>query len=147
MKIPRPPLNLAGVHASARLPAKPADSFRCIDCHGGVGLVGRARVKLLAAKDGFWYAVGHFEEPAEMAWPLLDEDCGQCHPHFEASRRLAGEGFAPPPFHSLGVHNVALGVACVECHRSHETGGSRELYYLQPTQVRKQCSRCHHEFE
>jgi hypothetical protein len=142
----RPRVNLAGLHAAARPTRGSEQAFRCIDCHGGVGWVGRARVKLLAAKDGFWYAVGHFDEPVEMAWPLLDEDCSQCHPDFEESRRLAAEA-ATPPFHALGVHNVALGVACVDCHAAHETGGSEELYHLQPKRVRRECARCHSEFE
>ena len=142
-----PPLDLAGVHAAAEGRVGPDGSFRCIDCHGGVGVVGRTRVKLLAAKDAFWYGVGHFEEPEEMAWPLLDEDCRQCHAGFPKSGRMAGGVSAPPPFHSLGVHNVTLGVSCVECHDSHRTGGSPELYYLQPARVREQCARCHNEFD
>jgi hypothetical protein len=142
-----PPLDLAGVHAAAQGRAAPDGSFRCIDCHGGVGVVGRARVKLLAAKDGFWYAVGQFDEPEEMAWPLLEEDCSQCHASYEKSRPAIDAAPGPPPFHSLGVHNVALGVACVECHSAHQTGGSPELYYLQPARVRVQCARCHGEFD
>jgi hypothetical protein len=143
-----PPVSLAGLHAGAPHPARPAsEAFRCIDCHGGVGLVGRARTKLLAAKDGFWWAVGHFEEPSEMAWPLWDQDCQQCHERFEELGATEAEIAANPPFHALGVHNVALGISCVECHLSHEAAGSEEFYYLSPAHVRQQCARCHSEFE
>ena len=132
---------LAGAHAAVMRPA--GGPFLCIDCHGGVGLLGRARVKVLAGKDAFWWAVGHFEEPTGMRWPLWDADCRQCHPNF-------GEGTdatsANPPFHALGVHNVELGVSCVECHLSHETGGGEDLYHLRPVRVRAQCARCHAEF-
>jgi len=142
----RPLASLAGLHAAAAHPGRPeAPAFRCIDCHGGVGLLGRARVKLLAGKDAFWWAVGHFEEPSEMKWPLWDEDCRQCHPDFPEAQLLADA--ANPPFHALGVHNVELGVACVECHVSHETGGEEDLYYLDAARVRGQCARCHTEFE
>lgn len=143
----RPPASLAGLHGAASHPSRPAGSaaFRCIDCHGGVGFVGRARTKLLAAKDGFWWAVGHFDEPTEMAWPLWDEDCRQCHDDFGEALARAAE--ANPPFHALAVHNAALGVSCVECHLSHDPGGLEELYYLQPEHVRQRCAECHAEFE
>jgi len=78
---------LAAVHGGAT----GERDFRCIDCHGGVGLVGRARVKALAAKDAFWYVVGRFEEPDHMRWPLWDEDCGQCHDEFDTSDVAAWE--------------------------------------------------------
>ena len=134
-----PAMRLAAAHASA------ADGpFRCIDCHGGVSFAGRARVKALAAKDAFFYVAGRFEEPDHMRWPLWDEDCAQCHPSFEESDPRAGEATR---FHQLGVHNVELGVDCVECHLSHERVGGDAPYHLQVTQARAQCARCHAEFE
>lgn len=136
----RPVASLAGLHAAARRPT--GESFRCIECHGGVGLLGKARVKALAAKDAFWWAVRHFEEPSGMRWPLWDADCRQCHADFRDLQQAAN-----PPFHALGVHNVELGVACVECHLAHETGGDEDLYHLRPAHVRGQCARCHADFE
>ncbi len=134
-----PAMSLAAAHASA------ADGpFRCIDCHGGVSFAGRARVKALAAKDAFLYVAGRFEEPDHMRWPLWDEDCAQCHSSFEESGPRAGEATR---FHELGVHNVELGVGCVECHLSHERVGSDAPHHLQVTRVRAQCARCHAEFE
>ncbi len=143
----RPVASLAGLHAAALHPTRPAAeaAFRCIDCHGGVGLVGRARTKALAAKDAFWWLVGHFDEPTEMAWPLWDDDCRQCHPDFQESEAAAAE--PNPPFHALSVHNAALGMACVECHLSHEPGGLEDLYHLHPAHVRERCAECHSEFE
>ncbi len=144
----RPVASLAGVHAAAMHPERPKSSpFRCIDCHGGVGFVGKARVKVLAGKDGILWAVGHFEEPTEMRWPLWDQDCRQCHPDFRDAAQSAEAASSNPPFHAVDVHNVELGVSCVECHLSHETGGDEDLYYLHPAQVRGQCARCHTEFE
>lgn len=145
----RPNVNLAGLHASVGAEAEPgaanarAREFRCIDCHGGVGLVGKVRAKVLAAKDAFWYVVGHFEEPERMSSPLVEEDCRQCHPSFAPPARDA----ANPAFHALGLHNVELGVLCVECHVTHGTGGLEDLYYLRPSHVRTQCARCHSEYE
>lgn len=145
----RPPASLAAAHGAAPVEARPDDTaFRCIDCHGGVGLVGRARVKLLAAKDAFWYVVGHFEEPDGMRVPLLDADCRQCHDAFQEK----GDGLGGPAFHDLSVHNVELGVGCVECHLSHEPHGpdeeevARATWFLHGAHVRNQCVRCHPEF-
>ncbi len=140
----QPPASLAGLHGGARVEGRPSDpAFRCIDCHGGVGPAGRARVKLLAAKDAFWFVVGHFEEPDGMRWPLLDDDCRQCHDAF----REKGDGLGGPAFHDLAVHNNRLGVGCVECHASHDTGGNPDAWFLHAAPVRRQCVRCHPEFE
>jgi hypothetical protein len=140
----RPAVNLAAAHAAVGNDSREDGAFRCIDCHGGASLVGRARVKALAAKDAFWYVVGDFEEPTLMRSPLWDEDCTKCHATFE---RLAanGEGGAEP-FHAVAVHNTELAVRCVECHAAHEAGGNPQAYFLDPARLREECARCHSEF-
>lgn len=140
----RPPMTLAALHASKAVAARPDDpAMRCIDCHGGVGWLGRARIKALAAKDAFWWLTGRFEEPTAMALPLWDEDCRQCHERFDGVVDELGN----TPFHALDVHNSALGVACVECHSAHEAGVRPDVFFLQTALVRRQCGRCHVEFE
>lgn len=139
-----PAASLAAAHAQADGETRPEGGFRCIDCHGGASLVGRARVKALAAKDTFWYVVGHFEEPAGMRWPLWDEDCTKCHADFDEADP---EPWENPRFHQLAVHNVELGVGCVECHSSHTPNGDPKHQFLRASAVRSQCARCHTEFE
>ena len=138
------PSSLAGAHGIAAVAGRADTAFRCIDCHGGASWTGRARVKALAAKDAFWYVVGHFEEPDGMRWPLWDEDCVQCHSAFDESE--AAE-WKTPRFHQLAVHNVELGVDCVECHKVHDGGGNSDAYFLDAPWVRTQCARCHSAFE
>ena len=139
----RPPVTLASQHAGQRVSSRADDpAFRCIDCHGGVGLVGRARVKALAARDTVVWLTGHFEEPRGMRHPLRDGDCLQCHPSFEEKQT----GFGDPAFHDLSVHNVELGVACVECHLSHVRDGNEDAFFLHAASVRRQCARCHSAF-
>jgi hypothetical protein len=139
----RPPASLAGRHASAiRADASPSDPARCVDCHAGVGLVGRARVKVLAARDALVWLGGDFEEPDHMSTPLLDADCLQCHPVFDETP----SDLPRPRFHELGVHNRELGVDCVECHLSHEPGDPG-FHFLDLAHVRRQCAGCHSEFE
>lgn len=141
------PTTLAAVHAVARVESRgigPAAAFRCIDCHGGTSAIGRLRVKALAAKDAFWYLLGRFEEPTRMNTPLWDEDCTKCHGDFD-EREV--EAFESPRFHQLAVHNVELGVACVECHQVHTSGGDSDAYFIRAGWVREKCAICHPRFE
>lgn len=142
----RPAASLAALHAARMPDARQADpEMRCIDCHGGVGLVGRARVKALAAKDAFFWVIGRFEEPDSMLYPLWDRDCRKCHAEFRPDP--GGPAPGREPFHALGVHNTGLGIRCVTCHTAHEPGGRTDFYFLHPEQVKGQCGRCHSEFE
>jgi len=139
----RPPPTLAAAHARAGVGSGDAHRpFRCIDCHGGSGPLGRAQVKALAARDAFWYVVGRFEEPREMRFPLRDADCRKCHASYRAA---AGSG--ANAFHGLAVHNADLSVRCVACHSAHERGGNPQAHFLRAAKVRAQCARCHTEFE
>ena len=138
------PVSLASAHRRAGVADRADAAFRCIDCHGGVSPLGRLRVKVLAAKDAFWYLVGRFEEPTGMRWPLWDEDCTRCHARFDEA---APEPWQNPRFHQLSVHNAELGVDCVECHRVHETDGAADAYFLHAAWTRSQCVRCHPEFQ
>ena len=137
----RPAATLAAAHADA---GARDGGFRCIDCHGGTSLAGRARVKALAAKDAFWYVVGHFEEPDGMRWPLWDEDCRKCHDSFEESSAPAWQS---PRFHQVPLHNVDLGVDCVGCHSVHEAGGNAAAHFVHADAVRVECARCHPDLE
>jgi nitrate/TMAO reductase-like tetraheme cytochrome c subunit len=138
------PVSLGSVHGASRVESRGEDpAFRCIDCHGGTSPLGRARVKALAAKDAFWYVLGHFEEPDGMRWPLWDEDCAKCHARFD---EIAAAPWQSPRFHQLPVHNAALGVRCVECHSVHEIGGNPQAFFLHAGSVRAQCARCHSEY-
>lgn len=139
-----PAVSLAVAHARAGNAEHEDGAFRCIDCHGGTGFGGRAAVKLLSAKDAFWYLTGRFEEPDGMHWPLRDEDCARCHATFD---ERAPEDWGDPAFHELALHNRELGVDCVSCHLSHERGGLADHFFVHPTDVRTQCARCHPEFE
>jgi hypothetical protein len=139
-----PPRSLAGVHGGARVEARPdSPAFRCVDCHGGTSFAGRARVKALAAKDALLYVVGRFEEPTGMRWPLWDEDCRKCHARF----RPPADPYGTPPFHAVTVHNARMPVACVDCHGVHERGGNPDAWFLHAGSVRRQCARCHAEYE
>lgn len=140
----QPASSLAARHAAAEVRTRPdAPDFRCIDCHGGVGLIGRARVKLLSIKDSALYLAGRYDEPDRMTWPLWDADCQQCHPGFRAK----GRGFDGEAFHDRPGHNVDLGMPCVDCHSAHATDARADLWYLRPESVRTRCAECHVEYQ
>lgn len=144
-----PPRTLSGLHQVAGVSLGDGAGgekrgFRCIDCHGGVGFVGRAKVKALAAKDALVWLSGDFEEPDHMNYPLGEEDCRQCHESFDPAR---DEQDAALRFHALAVHNADLGVTCVECHTAHDGGADAQLFFMDAKRVREQCSRCHSEFQ
>lgn len=138
----RPPASLAARHADLALPERPdSPKIRCIDCHGGVGLIGRARVKLLSVKDSLLYIAGQFEEPETMTSPLWDNDCRQCHEKFPEKER----GFDGEAFHNKPLHNLDLGVDCVECHTAHDVGRA-DLWFLESDHIRMRCAQCHVEY-
>jgi nitrate/TMAO reductase-like tetraheme cytochrome c subunit len=139
-----PAVNLAGIHAAATEPARAARPLsRCIDCHGGVGAVGRTKVKLLAAKDALVWLSGDFDEPDHMEYPLGEADCRKCHLELSPEGGFETE----ETFHGLSVHNADLGVTCVECHTVHDGGDDSAVFFMNATRVREQCGRCHSEFK
>ena len=139
----RPPASLAAIHSAAKGTQRAlGGEGRCIDCHGGVGLAGRTRVKILAARDALVWLSGNFEEPDGMNHPLGEADCRRCHMEFDASDPDEIE----VAFHGLPVHNADLGVECVECHEVHEGGNDAATFFLNAELVRAQCARCHSEF-
>ena len=142
----RPAASLAAAHAAAGVRERDDPRFRCIDCHGGSGFLGRARVKALAGKDALFYVLGRFDEPKAMRFPLWDADCSKCHARLGVSDRSDPKDQGATPFHALPVHNSNLGVGCVECHVAHDVGVTKEAYFLDPDRVRAQCARCHSEF-
>lgn len=140
----RPPRSLAALHGE-RVPAwRPADPhLRCFDCHSGTGLVGRARIKLVAARDlGVWLA-GRAEEPTHLTVPIVDPDCTKCHPD---PWDRAGAGRSRPPFHSLSVHARDLGADCVTCHPVHDADVDPGFHFMNVARVRTECARCHNDF-
>jgi len=140
----RPPRSLAALHADTLPAARPADpTMRCFDCHGGVGLLGRARIKWLAAHDLVVWLAGRAEEPTTLRVPLRDADCRKCHASFPADTGERGR----PPFHALEVHDAELGVRCTDCHVVHTSDVDPDFHFIDTERVRDRCARCHSQFE
>lgn len=127
-----PPVSLVAAHRAAR------SEFRCVDCHGGVGLVGRARVKAVTLLDALRYTAGRFGEPEHMRHPLGDPDCTQCHTRYRPARDDA--------FHAIPVHNADFPWSCVECHEAHPATRAPGLSFVRRENVLPICRTCHEEF-
>lgn len=124
------PAVLAAAHRSAETPV------RCIDCHYGEGVVGRAQVLAVSGFDTLQWALGVAEEPSGLAWlPFPDAACARCHA--EAAKGLLKDG----EFHNRRAH-VDTPVACIACHAAHDPGDP-ELSFLAPERVLAECRTCH----
>ncbi|HEY8368707.1 MAG TPA: hypothetical protein VIM86_05255 [Thermodesulfobacteriota bacterium] len=134
----RPGPDMATAHAQA------SPKVRCIDCHGGTGVLGRARVLALSARDTALYLARWYREPEGMRIaPLRDADCTRCHDAFPIVSADEGEA-AAIPFHGRVEHHD-LPIACVACHEAHRGGDARLRYVRDETAV-PQCRRCHEGF-
>ncbi len=129
--------DMATAHAQADPPVG------CIGCHGGVGVLGRARVLALSARDTALYLARSYREPEAMRFaPLWDADCTRCHAAFPIVAAEEGEAVTVP-FHGRVEHHD-LPMACVACHEAHE-GGDPRLRYVRDETAVPQCRRCHED--
>lgn len=67
------PVDLAAAHASYE------SATRCIDCHSGPGLKGRAGALYQGAQDVLAFISGAYHQPTIMENPLGDAPCLKCH--------------------------------------------------------------------
>ncbi len=111
---------------------------RCIDCHVGEGVAGRAMVLTLAAWDTVKHYTGIARQPAVIVFPVQNEACVKCHaldirkPGFENHEH--NQYFNPqltPPF-----------IACTDCHLAHRTGDERTAFQFRDAILPK-CEYCH----
>lgn len=113
------------------------EAVKCIDCHGGEGLAGRAQVLAKSAWDALKFLVGVHRQPAMMSIRLPDQACSKCHqdvyyqPGFENH------------FHNE-IPNSMQTFRCLDCHLAHPLGdptisfGTRDVFF-------PECVRCHQE--
>jgi hypothetical protein len=134
------PQNLAGVHGRGWVEQREDTAFRCIDCHGGAGLLERGTIKLLSARDGIRYAIGDFEEPEGMPFELSAQACRHCHPRF---RHSAAPGWTVSAYHGRPAHDASEAIRCVRCHSVHDADGDAFAYFLNRERVDRQCRECH----
>jgi len=128
------PSDLASAHAAAW-------ATRCIDCHSGPGLAGRAGALALGARDLAAWVTHTGQQPAPLTVPIRDASCLKCHADVPNTRNFDRH------FHMYLARWQALDPAtagsCVSCHVGHSPSGDPHQDYLQPEQMQLVCDRCH----
>jgi len=114
------------------------DRVRCIDCHVGEGVTGRAVVVAFAGWNAFKHFTGGATQPAKIVAPLQNEACRKCHlaalqkPGF--ANHMHNTYFDPratPPF-----------LRCTDCHLAHRLGDERTRFQFRAA-IFPQCEQCH----
>jgi predicted CXXCH cytochrome family protein len=119
-------------------------STRCIDCHSGAGLLGRADGLRQGSRDLAKFLSGTFHRPAVTLNPLGDASCTKCHSNVldrPAGRSGAGLGhyhFFLPQWRQID----SQAVQCVSCHSPH-TIGLAGLKFMAQGKVGQLCDACH----
>jgi len=126
------PVDLASAHTPK--------NTRCIDCHSGVGVIGRMQAELLGAHNALAYYTHTAVQPAKLTRAIGDESCLKCHQNVTAEASFNNHFHAFLPRWQAVDPNAAT---CVTCHTEHTTDGSAQLMYLNESTAGKVCNACH----
>ncbi len=141
--------DLASAHANAEA------AVRCIDCHSGVGPVGRAASLVQGANDLSAFVLGSYEQPATTIYPIGEEGCTKCH-HAPTSVGLADSEFALKSYsHYHRAEYAAAWLAadpdsrgtCAVCHVSHSEGARESQQWSPRPAVNAACDDCHADLD
>ena len=75
------PSDLASYHTT--------QNTRCIDCHSGVGIMGRLFAELMGASNALKFYTHTAVQPAVVLYPIGDDHCLKCH------QNVIQKGFTP----------------------------------------------------
>ena len=113
---------------------------KCIDCHSGDGVTGRASAMMMGARNALAWFTKTAKQPAPLTFPIGDGNCLKCH-----SAVLNRADFNNH-FHEFLPRWQAAdpsAASCVDCHASHATNGDPALGFLNQAQTEQVCQRCH----
>ena len=135
---------------------------RCIDCHSGVGILGRMRAELMGARNAATWYTGTAVQPAVLTVPVGDANCLKCH------QDVTSRGYTPKNpitifggdreggeregeagnnhWHELLARWQASGSqagTCVSCHPGHTTDGTAQTGFQNTGTTRNECETCH----
>lgn len=145
------PVDLASYHA--------AQQTRCIDCHSGMGVLGRMQAEMLGARNALAWYTHTAVQPARLTFPISDADCLKCHQDIsqrgyipklqitipEGSGGREREGRNNHWHELLARWQAASPTAgtCTSCHSGHSTDGNPQNGYMIDQVTRAQCDACH----
>lgn len=113
---------------------------KCIDCHSGIGIPGRAGALMLGAGDLFAWVTHTAKQPAPLTQPIGDEHCIKCHQDVEQTQDFNRHFHAFLPRWQAVDPNAGT---CVSCHTAHTTDGDPNLKYLNQNRTVQVCQNCH----
>jgi hypothetical protein len=133
---------------------------RCIDCHSGPGIWGRAQAELLGARNTVAWYTHTAVQPAQLTFPIQDANCLKCHQDVtqrgytpKQSVTIVGEGgrgeeeeAGPNHWHELLARWQAFAAnagTCTSCHPGHSTDGTAQTGFENAQTTRAVCEACH----
>jgi nitrate/TMAO reductase-like tetraheme cytochrome c subunit len=124
---------------------------RCIDCHSGIGVAGRAGSLAQGAWDLLRYLSGSYQQPAVSSNPIGDAACLKCHtpPNGQPATDFAVPFDSSQHYHF--AHYLAEWAArdpdpvgtCAFCHLAHTEGTVPEMHFTPPVASNDGCNDCH----
>ncbi len=133
-------VDLASSHAMLAQHQAEAVSTRCIDCHSGPGLVGRASAMSQGVHDAIRWVSGTARQPAVQTVPIADANCLQCHMEVPQAADFDSHFHR----HLARWQQVdATAATCASCHTSHTTDGNAAIGFLQQQRTLTACDSCH----
>jgi predicted CXXCH cytochrome family protein len=127
------PIDLASFHATKQT--------RCIECHSGVGTLGRASAIMLGARNAVAYYTGTAKQPAPLTVPVGDDHCLKCHASVYNATDFNNHFHNLLPRWQAAAPNSAA--SCVDCHSSHTTDGNTQTSFLSQAKTDQVCQSCH----
>jgi len=133
-----PPPTLASFHISQ-------EEVRCVYCHSGPGITGRASALVHGLLNGVKLWTGNAQQPAVFPGNFPVANCLKCHADFIANASPQG-GRDTGHWHYYLAQwkkidtNAAV---CTTCHAPHATGGDPNYSYINKDNLRPVCSACH----
>jgi hypothetical protein len=118
---------------------------RCIDCHSGSGVMGRVGAELTGAHNAFAFYTGTAVQPGVLSGAFPDENCLKCHQDVtsRAGRAKGGENGHWHVFLTRWQGQDPNAASCVSCHAAHATDVSVGERFLNISNTRAVCERCH----
>jgi nitrate/TMAO reductase-like tetraheme cytochrome c subunit len=120
--------------------AHTAKNVRCIDCHSGVGVVGRITAELLGAHNALAFYTGTAVQPAILTRPVGDNSCLKCHQDVTVRADFNNH------FHAFLSRWQAFdpnAATCVSCHGGHTTTADAQTRFVDQNTAQNVCEACH----
>ena len=130
------PVTLAAFHRQKKT--------ACIDCHSGIGVLGRSEGLAQGAQDLIAFIGGRYHSPAISLNPLSDDSCLKCHQNISQSRP-SGSRATNGHYHLFLPRWQAAdpqAAHCITCHTAH-THGLDGLQFMRQGVAARVCDDCH----